>query len=306
MKKQIKLAIIGCDTSHCVAFTRLLHSPEGTRFGAEAKVIAAWAGGSTRVDPDGARLRRFTGELLELGVPLMDSPEAAVADADAVMLLSADGSLHRDEFLRTLKPGRPVFIDKPLAWNSVDVDAILGRAAAEGVPVASASSLRFSRVLEKTLSSVDNIAGADVYVPGTLLGDQGMFYYAIHGVEILYRIMGPGCISVDACSEPGGDYVVGHWSGGRKGWLRAARSENKQFGALIHGVKTTSSALNLTAIDELIYIPLLEQVIPFLCGGDFPVASTEMAEVIRFIEACHVSRESGVRQQLGEPLNNKY
>lgn len=301
MEKLLKVALIGCDTSHCVAFTRLLHSDMNTSFGVQCKVVAAFPGDSPQVDPDGSRVRRFTAELGELGVPLVGTPEDAVTNADAVMILSADGSMHLDEFQRTLRPGRPVFIDKPLAWSLADVDAILSLAASKGVAVGSASSLRFSRILDEAMEVAGGssaVTGADVYCPGTLLGDQGLFYYAIHGVEMLYRIMGPGCQSVTAWGYKEGDYIVGQWPGGRCGWLRASRTGNKQFGALIHTAKQTVPAVNVVTGSEPIYMPMLEKVIPFLAGATFPVAAAEMAEVIRFIEACHSSQRSATACQL--------
>lgn len=296
MKKELKVALIGCDTSHCVAFTRLLHTDTSAMLGVQCRVVAAYPGGSPKVDPDGSRVSRFTGELRNLGIPLMDTPELTAKDADAVMILSADGSLHLEEFRKTLLPGRPVFIDKPLAWSSDDVGAILSLAKENGVGICSASSLRFSRALNQAMQMAGEstaVTGAEVYCPGTLLGDQGLFYYAIHGVEMLYRIMGPGCRAVTAWNHERGDYIVGHWPNGRSGWLRAGRTGNKQFGALIHTEKETLSALNLTAGTEPIYVPMLEKVIPFLAGAASPVAIDEMVEVIRFIEACHRSQRSG-------------
>lgn len=301
MENLLKLGFIGCDTSHCTAFTRLLHSDKDAAFGVRCQVVAAYPGSSPKVDPDGSRVRRFTAELRDLGVPLVDTPEAAAEGTDAIMILSADGSLHLEEFKRTLRPGRPVFIDKPLAWDSADVNDILSLAADEGVAVGSASSLRFSRALDQAMQAsggASAVTGAEVYCPGTLLGDQGLFYYAIHGVEMLYRIMGPGCQSVTAWSDEKGDYVVGNWSENRRGWLRANRTGNKQFGALIHTTEQTVPAINITSGSEAIYIPMLEKVIPFLSGTAFPVATTEMAEVIRFIEASHSGQRSGAMCQL--------
>ena len=49
-----------------------------------------------------------------------------------------------------------------------------------------------------------------------------LFWYGIHGVEALYTVMGRGCVSVTRKAEGDYDFTVGKWADGRTGVFRGA------------------------------------------------------------------------------------
>jgi len=65
------------------------------------------------------------------------------------------------------------------------------------------------------------------------------FWYGIHSVEMLYRILGRGCVSVAVTSSEHYDCIVGTWRDGRI-VVRGNRKGNYQFGALIHRANSVS------------------------------------------------------------------
>ena len=53
--------------------------------------------------------------------------------------------------------------------------------------------------------------------------NPGLYHYGVHAVEILYTLMGPGCVRVSCLHEKGVD-VVTRGSGRTAGWRRCAAS----------------------------------------------------------------------------------
>ena len=60
---QIRLGIIGTDTSHVIAFTKVLNDPSAPDHIPGAKVVAAFKGGSPDVESSRTRVDKFAEEL---------------------------------------------------------------------------------------------------------------------------------------------------------------------------------------------------------------------------------------------------
>src|SRR5437879_1383636 len=59
----IRIGIIGLDTSHCTAFTNVLHNPKAEGDLAGFRVVAAFPGGSPDIAASRDRIDNFTKEL---------------------------------------------------------------------------------------------------------------------------------------------------------------------------------------------------------------------------------------------------
>ena len=115
----LKIAMIGLDTSHVVAFAKLLHHTDDPWHVPGACIVAAFPGGSDDFALSRDRVGGYTARMRdEFEVEIADSPEAAAAKADAVLLESVDGRVHRAQFEKIAPFGKPVFIDKPIAASS--------------------------------------------------------------------------------------------------------------------------------------------------------------------------------------------
>jgi hypothetical protein len=83
----------------------------------------------------------------------------------------------------------------------------------------SSSSLRYAAGLTEVLGSAREedgaIIGVDCFGPTPLEEVMpGLFTYGIHSVEMLYTVMGPGCVEVSTRSNADFDLAVGIWQDG--------------------------------------------------------------------------------------------
>ena len=114
------------------------------------------------------------------------------------MLLSVDGRPHLAQARPVIAAKKPIFIDKPLAGSLRDAAEIFRLAKAAGVPVFTASSLRFAKNTQAArngaLGTVTNaLTSSPAHLDPT---HPDLFWYGIHGVESLFTVMGTGCESV--------------------------------------------------------------------------------------------------------------
>ncbi len=222
--KPIKIGLIGLDTSHSVAFTTVLNS-EKTKPGFEGcRIVAAYPWGSRDIESSKSRIPEYTKKVEELGVKVVDSIEDLLPMVDCVLLETNDGRPHLEQALKVFKAGKPVFIDKPVAGSLVDCLAIYQAAREYNVPVFSSSSLRFiPESLKARAGDFGKVFGCDAFSPCSLEATHpDLFWYGIHGCEILYTVMGPGCETVTRASTKDTDFVTGVWKEGRIGTFRGS------------------------------------------------------------------------------------
>lgn len=287
--------MIGLDTSHCSAFTRLLNDSGAAFHVPGGKVTVAYPGGSPDFELSRSRVKTITEELEKgFGVEMRASCEEVAENADAILLTSVDGRVHAEQFERIAPYGRPVYIDKPLAVTARDAAGIMSIAQRYGVPVMSTSALRYADPLVTEFKrSNGSIFGVDCHGPMQLEETQpGFFWYGIHGVEMLYAALGGGCVRVTVVSGEEQDVVVGEWGDGRIGTYRGNRMGNAEFGAVIHR-PSGSGRINVSRSEKPYYAGLLEQVMVFFKTRKSPVDIEETTEIIRFLESANESRKTG-------------
>ena len=284
----LRIGIIGCDTSHVTAFTEVLNNPSAKGHIAGGKVVAAYAGGSADIPSSIGRVEGYATTLREkYGVKFYDSIEALCTNVDAVLLESVDGRPHLAQVKPVLKAGKPVFIDKPLSASLHDAIEIFRLAKAAHVPVFSASGLRFSKANQAIRNgSIGKVTYAETYGPCELEPHHpDLFWYGIHGVEALFTVMGTGCETVRRGTTTNGMIeVTGVWTGGRTGVYRA----DKSFHGLARGEKGEAPA---GAFDG--YQPLVAAIMQFFQTGVAPVKPEETIEIFAFMEAADLSKQQG-------------
>ena len=88
-EKVFRIGMIGLDTSHVVAFTKVINNPE-KNYG--CKVVVGYPGGSPDVPSSANRVEGYTKQLREqYGVEIVDSIEELCRKVDGVLLESVDG-----------------------------------------------------------------------------------------------------------------------------------------------------------------------------------------------------------------------
>ena len=294
MSKPLKIGMIGLDTSHAVAFTKLLHDTDNDHHIPGARIVAAFPGGSSDMDMSRDRLPGYTQTLAEdYGIPIKDSIEAVVEQSDAILLESVDGRVHREQFAKIAPYGKPTFIDKPLAVTLEDALSIKRLASQHGVAVMSSSALRYSEALQTVIASDEPIIGADCYGPMALQDTQpGLFWYGVHMTDMLFAALGPECVQVHAVTNADHDLIVGTWADGRVGTIRGNRVGNKQFGALVHKTEATEW-VDVASAAKPFYASLLEEILVMFGSASSPLPLTETIKVVQFMEAANHSRRTG-------------
>jgi hypothetical protein len=296
---ELRIGMIGLDTSHVTAFTALLNDPKNPDHLSGAKVVAAFKGGSPDIESSWSRVEGYTKELREkYGVTIHDSIEEMCRHVDAVMLESVDGRPHLEQARPVIKAGKPLYIDKPMAGSLKEVREIFRLAKEAGVPVFSSSSLRYGKATQAVRNgSIGKVLRAETSSPCPLEKTHpDLFWYGIHGVESLFTVMGAGCESVKrGTTSDGLIEVKGTWKGGRVGIYR----ENpKGYGGTAKGEKDESP---VGAYDG--YHPLVVEVIQFFRTGVAPVAPEETIEIFAFMEAADESkRQGGAEVKIAEML----
>src|SRR3954451_3274489 len=233
----IRAGIIGLDTSHVPAFTRLFNRTGDGGELAGIRVVAGYPGG-TDYPPSRDRVAKFTEQVRGMGVEIVDSIPKLLEKVDVVLLESVDGRIHLQEAIPVIEAGKPLFIDKPLAGSLVDAIVIDELARKHGVPYFSSSSSRFGAGLRdmKKSPEVGSLAGADVWGPCSYQeGTPDLFFYGIHGVEALFTLMGTGCETVSRVQARDADVVTGVWKGGRVGTYRGIKRNKASSGAVAFG-----------------------------------------------------------------------
>jgi len=289
--KPIKAGLIGLDTSHAVRFTTEMNNPEATGELADIVVVAAYPGGSPDLPSSRDRVEGFTKQIREMGVEIVDSIPELLEKVDVVLLESVDGRPHLEQARPVIAAGKPLFIDKPLAGSLADAVEIFRLAKEAGVPVFSSSSLRFSSGIlgMRNDPRVGKVLGCDAYSPCSLEEHHpDLFWYGVHGVEILFTIMGPGCVSVTRVQTEGTELVVGVWEDGRVGTFRGIRDGKKGYGAMVFGSKGNAPAGRYEG-----YTPLLTEIVKFFKTGHPPVSARETLEIFAFMEAADESKRQG-------------
>src|SRR5438552_13155450 len=285
----LRVGMVGLDTSHVTAFTPVLNDPKNPNHVPGAKVVAAFKGGSPDIEASASRVEGYTKELREkYGVTIYDSIEELCRHVDAVMLESVDGRPHLEQAKPVIRAHKLLYIDKPMAASLKDALEIFRLAREAGVPVFSSSSLRYGKNTQAVRNgSIGKVLRAETSSPCHLgKTHPDLFWYGIHGVESLFTVMGTGCESVKRGTTADGlIQVTGTWKGGRVGIYR----ENpKGYDGMAKGEKAESP---VGAYDG--YHPLVAEVIKFFRTGIAPVAPEETIEIFAFMEAADESKRHG-------------
>ena len=289
----IKIGLIGLDTSHVTAFAELIKSQQVLG----AQIVCGFPGGAPDFDLSKNRIEGFTKRLKDdFGVAILESAAAVAAQVDLVFITSVDGRIHRREFAEIVRFKKPTFIDKPFATTVADAQAILDLAQQNGVPVMSASALRYVDNFQAALTgdaAHGRIIGIDTYGPMEIQPTQpGLFWYGIHAIEMIVAALGVGCRSVQAVATDEYDLVTFQWSEGRSATYRGLRKAHNKFGAVIHRQKVARQ-IDAGAAKRSMTACMLDAIIRSLPAGQSDVPIAETLEIVRVICAANQSRATG-------------
>lgn len=284
----LKIGIIGLDTSHVIAFTKLINDPSDPKHVPGGRVVAAFKGGSADIESSRSRVDEYTRQLeKQWGIKIVPTVEALCAEVDAVLLESVDGRPHLEQVRPVFAAKKPVFIDKPLAGTLKDAIEIYKLGKQASVPWFTSSAYRYYESLQAVKKTdVGEVHGAISYGPAHLEPHHpDLFWYGIHPTEALFTILGPDWESLARTTTPSTDVVTATWKGGRTGTLYAIKE-----GATPHQVTVFGSKQVKSQQGSGDYAPLVKEIMQFFQTGKPPVSPEEAIAIYAFMEAADESR----------------
>jgi len=289
---ELRLGLIGCDTSHATAFTEILNNDQAKDHVSGAKVVAAYKSASADIPSSASRVDQYAKTLREqYGVRFYDSISDLCANVDAVLIESTDGRAHLAQAKEVITAHKPFFIDKPMAASLHDVIEIFRLARNAKVPVFTSSALRFAKDNQAVAhGSIGGVQYCETYSPCELEPHHPeLFWYGVHGVESLFTVIGIGCKTVQrGTTRDGKIEVIGTWSGGRTGIYR----EDKNYRGLAKGQHGEAPVGSFDG-----YAPLVQEIVRFFQTGLAPVKPEETIEIFAFMQA-----EDESKAQAGKPV----
>ncbi|MBK7926789.1 MAG: Gfo/Idh/MocA family oxidoreductase [Bryobacterales bacterium] len=286
----LRLGIIGTDTSHVIAFSKVLNDPASPDHVAGARIVAAYKGGSPDIESSANRVEGYAKELSEkFNVELVPTIAGLCGKVDAILLESVDGRKHLPQVKEAAKCGKPMFIDKPLAGSLEDAREIDRVLKAASVKWFSTSSLRYGEVAVDM--KFPDMTGVVVWGPGPTEEHHklSLTWYGIHAVEMLYSLLGTGAEEVTMVSTPDSDEVTAKWKGGKIGTVRTIRPYS-DFGGVVFRAK---SVVPSGAKTKYSYVQMLREIVKFFQTGVVPVPNDVTLEMFAFMDAAERSKASG-------------
>ena len=289
---QLKLGYIGTDTSHVIAFTKVFNDPANPEHIPGGRIVAAFKGGSPDIESSASRVEGYAAQLVkDWKVEIVPDIATLVSKVDAILLESVDGRQHLKQFQEIVKTGarKPVFIDKPLAATLEDAREIARLAKQAGIPWFSASSLRWSE-MATTMKFADT-KSVLTWGPGPEEDHHylDLSWYAVHPIEVLYTLLGPGCVEVSRIASADGDMIVGKWKDGRLGSVRTTKPYG-DYGALVFRTKTAEQSNPKMKTG---YTAMLKELMRFFQTKESPVPNEVTLEMFGFMDAAQRSKLAG-------------
>ncbi len=293
---ETKVGIIGLDTSHAIAFTKIMNvdkdpSVEGFR------MVAAYQWGSKDIASSTNRYPKYVQQVKEMGVEVVPTIDDLLAKVDVVCLETNDGREHFWQAEKVFASGKRVFIDKPLAHNLKDALKIYEAGRKYNAQYFSSSALRFSNVAKAARAGeYGKIRGAALISPSPL-EEQGTHnyytWYGIHGFEPLVAIMGMGVEKVACFRNDTDDAIIATWKDGRMGELRLMRKSWIYSGYVLPEKPKDRKQPIIMYDGYQGYQPLLKEIVQFFKTGVPPVTPEETLEIMAFMEAAEMSAKRG-------------
>ena len=295
MTDEFTLGVIGLDTSHTIAFTRLIQGEDDSEQAVRGLRIRRCMRFPSPFQSEPDQDKRQA-QLEQWGVEVSTSLDDTVRDVDGILLELNDPAMHLHYVRRIADLGKPVFLDKPLAANLDEGRQIVALAADRNLPLWSSSSLRFLDTLDEARKAVGNPEfGSFFGALGKAAAGSDLIWYGVHTVEMQVAAMGTGAASVRAHQDSRGIVQTVQYADGRR-----AVTECNQ-GAYFYGGRLQSKDTVRhfdSCSSESLYVNLLTRIRAFFLTGTVPVPLAETLEVQAILDAGERSLASGCEEEV--------
>lgn len=303
----VRVGVLGLDNYQAVAYAQLFNDPKAAGDLRGVRVVAAYAApASDDIEESRVSLPKWKEQIAAFDVKLVDSVDALLRQCDAVMIMSLDGRKHREQAEAVLKAGKRLYVGRPLAARWEDAAAIVRLAEQTKTPCWSSSQHRFSPgfIGMRNHPEVGKVLGCDVYGGCPFHPSHAdLYWHALHGIETLYTIMGPGCATVACASTPYAEAISAVWEDGRTATYRGIKKGAVKYSATVFGDKGVSVAgvyghgvptKGVVPVNDkyMGYEGIAIEMAKFFKGGPAPVSLAETLEIFAFMEAAHESKRN--------------
>jgi predicted dehydrogenase len=181
----IRIGVFGTDNSHSITFSRLFNVKGEKNKVSGAKVVAVY----------GLEEKR-TAEVAEKAqIPtIVKRPQDALKMIDGAIVDFRHGSRHWKYAKMCIEAGIPTFIDKPLASSVADAKKIVALAKRKHVPITTFSTIKLGSAMDefkKQLKGIGKVKAMVITGPGNTRDQyDGIFFYAVHQVELMLEAFG--------------------------------------------------------------------------------------------------------------------
>lgn len=126
-------------------------------------------------------------------------PEDVIGQVDAALVSTDDGTDHVRRARPFVEAGLPVFVDKPLATTVEDLRTFIAWEKS-GARILSSSGMRYAPELTPLIANLPSL-GELRWISSVTIKTWDR--YGIHALEPIFRILGPGFLSVRLETRPG-------------------------------------------------------------------------------------------------------
>ncbi|OQA86138.1 MAG: Oxidoreductase family, NAD-binding Rossmann fold [Lentisphaerae bacterium ADurb.Bin242] len=292
MKKKLKAAIVGLDTSHSVEFAKFMQDPSLPK---EHQVGGMQVTRCLRFDtPFQSKegLDKRQAYLESIGVKVTQNFDEAVADCDAIYLEINDPAYHLEYFKKCAVLGKPIFLDKPFADTLDSANEIMAAAKEHNIRFFTASSLRYDANLIDAASKCPRPQFACIWGPlGKAPASSSIVWYGVHAFEMLERTMGTGAVSVTAVPDRQGVVCTVAYADGRRGVVEL-NSHSYRYGGVLRNAVPSEFLFHFVGGVDL-YRSLIGEIQRFFRGESGGVPLNESYEIMAMLEAADLSVKYG-------------
>jgi len=223
-------------------------------------------------------------------------PEDALGQVDGVFVAAGEGFDHVARARPFVEAGLPVFVDKPLALSIPELQTFIDWKKA-GARILSSSSHRYSPEIESLLNG--RPVFGDVRWVSTVMA-KDYENYAIHAFEPVFRLLGPGFVSVRLEGPPKFEVAqMDHASGAQVTMPIVYDCAHAATSIQVCGTAGQLTA-RLSGTDHTYYTAFRRQVVAFVdfvrAGAGDPYPFSETVEMMAVLIAGRLSRAEGHRR----------
>ena len=292
-----KVGIIGLDTSHVIAFTKIMNveKPSDTE---GFRVTHAYQWGSKDIVSATNRYPKYLAQMKEMGVEIVPTIDDLIASVDCICLETNDGREHLWQAEKVFKSGKPCFIDKPLAHNLHDALEIYDLGKKLNAKYFSSSALRFGKVVQAVRAGaygpIRTVALTSP-APEEAQGTHNFYsWYGIHGFEPYVAMMGTGAEKVSCFRSATDDVINIAYADGHMGQLHFFRHDWTTYTGYVLPLKPKDAADPAVLFDGYPgYEPLLREIVKFFRTGVVPFPPEETLEIATLMEVAEMSAKRG-------------